>query len=80
MRLCKYVHNRKNYLFAGSDAGGETAANIYSLINTALLNTVEPYAYLCRVFEVIAEHKINRIDKLLPWNIDLSQASERQVA
>ena len=74
------VLGRKNYLFAGSDAGGESAANIYSLINTALLNKVEPYAYLCRVFEVIADHKINRIDELLPWNLDLTETCERKVA
>jgi transposase len=69
------VLGRRNYLFAGSDAGGEAAANIYTLIGSATLNGVEPYAYLKAVFERIAEHPINRVDELLPWNIDLAQGS-----
>lgn len=60
---------RKNYLFAGSDAGGERAAAFYSLIGTAKLNGLDPEAYLHEVFARIAEHPINRIDELLPWNI-----------
>jgi len=68
------VLGRRNYLFAGSDNGGESAANIYSLIGTAMLNGVEPFAYLRTVLERIGEHPINRIDELLPWNIDLAQA------
>ena len=72
---------RRNYLFAGSDAGGERAANIYSLIGSALLNQMDPYLYLRHVLERIAEHPINRIAELLPWNVaakPLDQA--RQVA
>jgi transposase len=60
---------RKNYLFAGSDSGGEHAAAIYSLIGTAKLNGMDPEAYLRDVLERIAEHPINRVDELLPWNI-----------
>lgn len=60
---------RKNYLFAGSDAGGERAAMIYSLIGTAKLNGLDPEAYLRHVLERIAEHPINRIEKLLPWHV-----------
>ena len=60
---------RKNYLFAGSDAGGERAAAFYSLIGTAKLNGLDPEAYLREVFARIADHPINRIDELLPWNI-----------
>jgi len=63
------VLGRKNYLFAGSNAGGERAAAIYSLIGTALLNAVDPYAYLRQVLERIAEHPINRIEALTPWNM-----------
>ena len=63
------VLGRRNYLFAGSDAGGERAANIYTLIATARLNDVDPYWYLRQVLERIAEYPINRIDELLPWNI-----------
>jgi transposase len=63
------VLGRRNYLFAGSDAGGERAANIYTLIATARLNDIDPYLYLRHVLERIAEHPINRIDELLPWNL-----------
>jgi hypothetical protein len=59
---------RKNYLFAGSDRGGESAAAIYSLIGTAKLNGLDPELYLRNVLSRIAEHPINRIEDLLPWN------------
>jgi hypothetical protein len=59
---------RKNYLFAGSDRGGESAAAIYSLIGTAKLNGIDPESYLRNILSRIAEHPINRIDELLPWN------------
>ncbi len=59
---------RKNYLFGGSDAGGERAAAIYGLIGTAKLNGIDPEAYLRDVLTRIADHPINRIDELLPWN------------
>ena len=61
---------RKNYLFAGSDAGGERAAAAYTLIETAKLNDADPEAYLREVLGRIADHPIDRIGKLLPWNID----------
>ena len=60
---------RKNYLFAGSDTGGERAAAIYSLIGTAKLNGIDPEAYLREVLSRIADHRINRIQELLPWNL-----------
>ena len=56
----------------GSDAGGERAAALYSLVETAKLNGLDPEAYLHAVFERIAEHPINRINELLPWNIGLA--------
>jgi transposase len=75
------VLGRRNYLFAGSDAGGERAANIYSLIGTALLNAMDPYLYLRHVLERIADHPINRIEELLPWNVAANALVEaRQVA
>jgi hypothetical protein len=60
---------RKNYLFAGSDSGGERAAAIYSLIGAAKLNGLDPEGYLRVVLERIADHPINRISELLPWNL-----------
>ncbi len=60
---------RGNYLFMGSDAGGEQAAAIYSLVQTAKLNGIDPEAYLREVLGRIADHPINRIDELLPWNL-----------
>jgi hypothetical protein len=60
---------RKNYLFAGSNQGGERAAAFYSLIGTAKLNRLNPELYLRHVLTHIAEHPINRIADLLPWNI-----------
>lgn len=60
---------RKNYLFAGSDSGGERAALIYSLIGSAKLDGVDPQAYLANVIDRIAEHPVNRVDELLPWNL-----------
>ena len=60
---------RKNFLFAGSDAGGERAAAIYSLIGSAKLNGIDPEAYLRFVIERIADHPVNRVADLLPWAV-----------
>ena len=62
---------RKNWLFAGSDSGGERAAKMYTLIETAKMNDIDPEAYLRAVIARIADHPIRRIDELLPWNIAL---------
>lgn len=69
---------RGNYLFMGSDAGGDRAAAIYSLVETAKLNGMDPEAYLREVLGRIADHPINRIDELLPWNI--RRVEQRQAA
>jgi hypothetical protein len=60
---------RKNYLFAGSDAGGERAASIYTIMQTAKLNSANPEAYLRNTITRIAEgHPITRIGALMPWS------------
>jgi transposase len=78
LRLCRVRHNRKNYLFAGADSGGERAAAMYSLIETAKLNGIDPEGYLRHVLSHIAEHPINRINELLPWHV--AQASTTQAS
>ena len=60
---------RRNWTFAGSDAGGARAAAIYSLIETAKANGFDPEDYLRRLIQQIADHPVNRIDELLPWNL-----------
>ena len=66
---------KKEFLFAGSDRGGESAAAMYSLIGTAKLNGIEPESYLRNVLSRIAEHPINRIEELLPWNVAAEAAA-----
>jgi transposase len=62
---------RKNWLFAGSDNGGKTAAIIYTLIETAKLNGINPVKYLHKVFDVIQDYNSTKMVDLLPWNIKL---------
>jgi hypothetical protein len=72
---------RRNWTFAGSDAGGARAAAIYSLIETAKINGADPEAYLRRVIERIADHPVNRVADLLPWNLtDLRQRLDQRAA
>ena len=59
---------RKNYLFAGSDAGGHRAAAMYSLIETAKFNGLDPQLYLTDVLARIADHPARQISELLPWH------------
>ena len=61
---------RKNWLFAGSDSGGERAAAIYTLTETAKLNGLDPEDYLRTVLERIADHPVKRVHEFLPWNLD----------
>lgn len=70
---------RKNYLHVGSDAGGHTAAVMYTLLGTAKLNGINPQRYLRHVLERIADHPSNRIDELLPWAVAARWAEDSQV-
>ena len=70
---------RKNYLFAGSDAGGERAAAIYSLIGSAKLNGIDPEAYLREVLGASPITRSSRIQELLPWNLSANlQLEDRE--
>ncbi|WP_210446569.1 IS66 family transposase [Pantoea ananatis] len=62
---------RKNWLFFGSDHGGERGALLYSLIGTCKLNGIDPERYLHHVLDVIADWPINRVSELLPWRVAL---------
>ena len=62
---------RRNWTFAGSDSGGDRAATIYTIIETAKLNNIDPEAYIRALIMRIATHPAKRIDELLPWNIKL---------
>jgi hypothetical protein len=76
LRLCKPSHKRKNFLFLGSDNGGDRAATLYSLLGTAKLNGINPQTYLTHVLTVIADHKVNQISELLPWNVKLEKHAQ----
>jgi transposase len=71
---------RKNYLFAGSDCGGERAAAMYCLIGTAKLNGLDPELYLRNVLAQIPDHPISRIEDLLPWNLVLTLQTQSSQA
>tara|TARA_R110000850_G_scaffold277135_1_gene423387 strand:+ start:5752 stop:6609 length:858 start_codon:yes stop_codon:yes gene_type:complete len=65
---CPIGIGRKNWLFEGADTGAETHARAMTVIETAKLNGLDPQAYLADILERIHDHKINRLDELLPWN------------
>jgi transposase len=66
---------RKVWLFCGSDRGGQRAAILYTLIQTAPLNDIDPQAWLADVLARIANHPVNRLDELLPWNWQIKPAA-----
>jgi transposase len=71
---------RKSWLFCGSDRGGERAAVMYSLIVTAKMNDIDPQAWLADVLARIAEHPVQKLDELLPWNWRQLDVRNRQAA
>ena len=71
---------RKSWLFCGSDRGGERAAVMYSLIVTAKMNDVDPQAWLADILARIAEHPVQKLDELLPWNWRLLREPVSQAA
>lgn len=70
------VIGRKNWMFAGRDSGGETLAAAMTIIETAKMNGLNPQAYLADILGRIQDHKVNRLDELLPWNWASLQAAE----
>lgn len=85
--LKKGVHNdqptgvgRRNWLFAGSDTGGETLARALTVIETAKMNGLDPQAYLADILDRIHDHKNNRLAELLPWNWETSNATRSKAA
>lgn len=69
---------RKNWLFAGSDKGGENAAIIYSIIETAKMNKINPWKYLQKVLEIMQDYNSNKLEELLPWNLPLEKLENQQ--
>ena len=74
------VIGRKNWMFAGSDAGGETLADAMTIIETAKLSNLNPEAYLADVLARINDHPNPRLDELLPWNWRQSNGVDREAA
>jgi transposase len=58
---------RRNWTFAGSDAGGRRAAAVYTLVETCKLNDIDPQAWLADVLARLRDHPAKQIDELLPW-------------
>jgi ribosomal protein S18 acetylase RimI-like enzyme len=71
---------RKNMIFFGSDAGGNRAAGLYALVESAKLNELDPETYLRYVFERIGTHPRDRIEELLPWHVAAVLAPRAQAA
>jgi hypothetical protein len=74
------VLGRKNFLFAGSDAGGEVVADAMTLIETAKMAGLDPEAYLADVLGRINDHLVTELDTLLPWNWAPAGATQAEAA
>jgi hypothetical protein len=75
-RALRCVAIGRNFMFAGSDGGGERAAAMYSLLGNAKLNGQNPEACMREVLTRIADHPINRIHELLPWNLQATRTGD----
>jgi hypothetical protein len=65
------LHNRNNWIFSDTVKGAKASANLYSLIETAKLNGLEPYRYLLHVFKELPKaQSLDDIEQLLPWRVD----------
>jgi transposase len=71
---------RRNWTFAGSDAGGNRAAAVYTLIETCKMNDADPQAWLADVLARLPDHPVNRVADLLPWNWKVTQQSKAAAA
>ena len=71
---------RRNWTFAGSDAGGHRAAAVYTLIETCKMNDVDPQAWLADVLARLPDHPANKVANLLPWNWKVNQQAKAAVA
>ena len=71
---------RKNWTFAGSDAGGHRAAAAYTLIETCKMNHVDPQVWLADILARLPDHPANKVDDLLPWNWKASQQQSSAAA
>ncbi len=71
---------RKNWTFAGSDAGGHRAAAVYTLVETCKMNDVDPQAWLADVLARLPDHPANKVADLLPWNWKANQQFKAAVA
>ena len=70
---------RRNWTFAGSDAGGHRAAAVYTLIETCKMNEVDPQAWLADLLARLPDHPANKVADLLPWNWKANQQSKAAV-
>ena len=72
-----FVIGRRNWLFSDTVKGAKSSANLYSLIETAKANGLEPYRYLCHVFNQLPKAKsLEAIEKLLPWQVDKEEINK----
>lgn len=75
--LCGAQHKRKNWLFSDTVKGAKASANIYSLIETAKANSLEPYHYLRYVFKELPKAEtLDQIEKLLPFNVEIQNLTD----